>query len=105
MIKKLSLFIGIIAVAWLFSSSCVWAQTLSIDVADRIGYCPHLQYHYADYGTFNRTVNLGHDDLIHPDSRCIFHHPQRSVYQLHTAEHGADFFGFVSDNVYHGAGF
>ena len=35
MIKKLSLFIGIIAVAWLFSSSCVWAQTLSIDVADQ----------------------------------------------------------------------
>jgi flagellar biosynthetic protein fliP len=35
MIKKLSLFIGIIAVAWLFSSGCVWAQTLSIDVADQ----------------------------------------------------------------------
>lgn len=33
--KKLSLFIGIIAVAWLFSSGCVWAQTLSIDVADQ----------------------------------------------------------------------
>ena len=35
MIKKLSLFIGMIAVAWLFSSDCVWAQTLSIDVADQ----------------------------------------------------------------------
>ena len=35
MIKKLSLFIGIIAVAWLFSSGFVWAQTLSIDVADQ----------------------------------------------------------------------
>lgn len=35
MIKKLSLFIGIIAVAWLFSSGCAWAQTLSIDVADQ----------------------------------------------------------------------
>lgn len=35
MIKKLSLFIGIIAVAWLFSSGCVWAQTFSIDVANQ----------------------------------------------------------------------